>query len=901
MKHSHFIRGMFLVLLAATSFLLTPSLALAGKDNPKCEKNPLFSPFPSEYIYDCERSTYQSISLYRYKDPLIKDDIEPFNVEGEYWNYTNNVENDSKGRGRSALELRKNFENAITKAHGEILYISTGSNNIYYRITRKDGEFWGSVGTGDNRVEHSMVRLEPMTQEVGVIGEPIDSSPSSNVHTVIRPSIKKPLVIPPLLNVTRLHERLNGKKISLGEGLSFDLHRFVTETSFLTHPNLKRVFEPSFQQRYLSGPVSYSEDVQEMSDRVVVTRTLILDTKDPCDPGLEQEGFAFCFKPSGKELSCGNDAKPVSKTGLIDRTKNLFDKQAAGNPASAAERDKASCEAKAHLAKVRDKVRARLAAAPRDPEANRLAGYLQMDDLQLMDHLLNKESTRKTVTLTSVVPYLAYEFRKVPDDDVFNYSRPLSRANLFKLPPPTQVSNGNMDRFRTGIPRNADGTATMPAAVFGPIIESFSPANGKHGEPITVIGNRMDKVVEVALTSGAERYPQEILNRGPTHITMSNYAPAGSNNISLLWSGGKVDSAQPYTVTFQPIADIPPAPGPYEWDHTRHIEAKLLTGFTWGRSFGNRYVVEFAEETWASDRYYASFSYRFSAGFGMRWPFKVSIDTEIDKVYSGDDNQIVNYPSDRICKGDFFTEGDEAKKNAFLCGHSAKVSMKAEPVDGDADFYRDTGLPDEKVFAGKEFVLELGLTCNLYASIPGPNISLHCPSALSGFDLGQNYPPQLGSTSSEFMKFFLPGRKMGLAIDLGLGYAAFNPGVIAQGDNGVLKLDLLGLSSTPSLSTVDLQTGTKSITVSENNARGAWGVAIANPRYSVDVSLKPAVELELGLDLIAFSWKKTFPPISIDAVALDLGRQEYEQHEATNGSYRLRDIGMRPAPPPPPR
>jgi len=75
MKHAHFIRGLHLVLLAVSSLLLTPSLALAGKDNPKCEKNPLFTPFPSEYIYNCERSNYQSIPLYRYKDPVKRDDI----------------------------------------------------------------------------------------------------------------------------------------------------------------------------------------------------------------------------------------------------------------------------------------------------------------------------------------------------------------------------------------------------------------------------------------------------------------------------------------------------------------------------------------------------------------------------------------------------------------------------------------------------------------------------------------------------------------------------------------------------------------------------------------------------------------------------------------------------------
>ncbi|MFA7399606.1 MAG: hypothetical protein WCZ98_03885 [Sideroxydans sp.] len=867
----------------------------------QCQPNPVFTLFAGEEVERCESMRYNELTLMRWTsadNPNAGN--QTVTVEGEYWYYFNNLRSDAAGRLASKLEVQRNIQNAVKAAKGTVLYADAGKTS--YRIAINGADYWGESGCGRGgavdctAILHKIVKVTALEQMVSVVGVQTDAAPA--FITPVLPAPRKPLVAPPLRNVTQLHSRLQGKKIRLGEGLSFDLHRFVSETSLINQKGYKHIFEPSFQQRYLNSPVSYTEEVKEMDDRVVVTRTMILDIKNPCDPGLESEGIAFCFKPSGEELNCNEGAPTMPAGAFAGKIKNDYGTLMGRKPQNTPARQQAACEAKASLAKVRDKVRARLAASPNDPEARRVAPYLQMSDTQLMDHLLNKESSRKKITLTSVVPYLAYEFRKAPEVDIFDLERPLPRVNLFKLPPPSAMTNSNLDRFRAGVPRNAEGRAMLPAGMLAPTITSISPASGMHGDSITVQGTRMDSVIEPSLIDGAERYPQAILNRSPTHITMSNIAPAGNKIVSLAWNGGETTAEQPYTITFPPLAYVPPAPGPYRFENTRDIEAKFLTGFTWARRFGNNYEVEFADETWATDRYYAKFRYLFTAGFGMRWPFRVTANSVIDRVYSGDNNTVVQWPADQICKGSFQTEGAEATRNAHLCAQRATVSLKAEPVDGDAAFYRDTGLPDEKIFEGKEFVLELGLTCRLYASIPGPNIGVNCPGGLSGFDLGQHYSPQLGTTNADFMEEYWPGRSLGLAIDLGLGYAAFNPGVIVQGDNGTLTLDLVGLSSTPSQASVDLKTAEKRVTVTENNARGAWGLGIANPRYSVDLSLKPAVEVELGLDLIAFSWVRTFPPISIDAIAIDIGRADFEHHEATNGTYRLRDIGIRPGTPP---
>lgn len=166
--------------LAIGMALFSASTNAAPHDNNACEKNPLFNPFPRSYLSGCERSRFQSLQLTRRN--AADDDIEFFNVEGEYWYYFDEIENDSKGRPAGKLEVFRNYENAVKKAKGEIIYTNENYAKVIYHLSRKDGEFWGEVSCGRGggsdcgAIMHKIVRLEPMEQSVTISSEVIAKS-----------------------------------------------------------------------------------------------------------------------------------------------------------------------------------------------------------------------------------------------------------------------------------------------------------------------------------------------------------------------------------------------------------------------------------------------------------------------------------------------------------------------------------------------------------------------------------------------------------------------------------------------------------------------------------------------------------------------------------------------------
>lgn len=150
----------------------------AQTDNPACEPNPVFGRFAGEVTGKCERARYQQLELWGRQTP--KAAVKPFNVEGEYWYYFNELTADSKGMYPGKLEVQRNFENAVLAAKGAVLNASDGK--VVYKIRKDDAEFWGESGCGrgssDNcqAIMHKIVRVAVMQQSVVVSAEQIAKS-----------------------------------------------------------------------------------------------------------------------------------------------------------------------------------------------------------------------------------------------------------------------------------------------------------------------------------------------------------------------------------------------------------------------------------------------------------------------------------------------------------------------------------------------------------------------------------------------------------------------------------------------------------------------------------------------------------------------------------------------------
>lgn len=694
------------------------------------------------------------------------------------------------------------------------------------------------------------------------------------------------------------------RTVKLGEGVFFKLNDYVAATSFRNHPTTRHFFGASFKNAFLTSDAQYSEEVQETEDRVVVTRTLVLNMKDPCAPGIEAAGVSLCFRPKS-ELAAGQRAGNYPDRVQLDQRQTLRDLKGGYD-----------AKTKEYLAAVRAKIAQRLRDQPKDPAAAKVKGYLDMNDEELLDQLLNRAPNAKTKKIihTSVVPFVAYEFGKLPEIDVFDLRRPLPSANRFLFQPTNRVAPG------AGVPdvRNAP---RFPAR---PVITALVPERGRNGETITITGTHLDGVDSVKFVDGSSELPLNVLSRSADRIVAEVHGWGGEKKIRLGWAAGSVDSSQSFVIYFDPMVGLAPDPGTgdnheYVFDNVKNLDAKYLTGFTFSKHFGDSYHIHFADETDFTDAYFANFLWRLSAGFGLRWPFEVQATSAISKVDGpGNPGSPIDYPAadaSQLCSS-ISIEGAGANRNAHFCAQAAVVKIHANgprQIDrlqlGDQfneAFYRDTGLPDDKLFAGKEFVFELGMTCRFYASIPGPNIGpFHCPAGMEfePFAGSSQFSPQLGATNKEFINLELSGRSLGLALELGIGYVGFNPGVSVGGRDGKFKLDVIPHRSQVDVPSVEFASFDADRTIhvverasipNEYGASGGyWGVDFSNPAYRVTATLTPTMSVDIGVGIGPFGWVFNTGRFSVDELSVDIASGQFERHEGTIGRYEMREIGVR--------
>lgn len=171
-------------MIRTAALLLLPFLlaAPAGRALAKepCEPVPLFSTFPGARLDACERATFASVDLARWRDPVRrKGGVEHFKMEGESWYSIEILPKGPDGKKPGKLEIQRNFENAVLAAKGTVLYLETGGGLVSFTLVRDDGEWWGQSGcggsTGDqcNSIYNRVVRVAALEQSVVVKADQI--------------------------------------------------------------------------------------------------------------------------------------------------------------------------------------------------------------------------------------------------------------------------------------------------------------------------------------------------------------------------------------------------------------------------------------------------------------------------------------------------------------------------------------------------------------------------------------------------------------------------------------------------------------------------------------------------------------------------------------------------------
>jgi hypothetical protein len=263
----------------------------------------------------------------------------------------------------------------------------------------------------------------------------------------------------------------------------------------------------------------------------------------------------------------------------------------------------------------------------------------------------------------------------------------------------------------------------------------------------------------------------------------------------------------------------------------------FLTGFTYGKQIEDSWEYTISAATWFTDRYYIHLGYHIGLGFGVRAPFSVAVKSSGSAT-------------------------------------SRQIELAVAPVDVDElgnPAYAAVGLPQNKYFDGKEFVLEFTAGCDLYVSIPGPNVDEKCPSIDKGWSRDIN--PVIGPESSAIADWWLDGSVTGLKLDLAVAKATLDVGIGADVTNGKIGFTMTGLdgaafSNNGGGAVLFDSRSPQTFAVTRATSDASAKVRLEQPRYGFDVRLRPKLRGKVDLDVAIYEHQWILGPFALDFLAI---------------------------------
>lgn len=354
----------------------------------------------------------------------------------------------------------------------------------------------------------------------------------------------------------------------------------------------------------------------------------------------------------------------------------------------------------------------------------------------------------------------------------------------------------------------------------------------------------------------------------------------------------------------------------------------FLTGFTLGREITDIFEIQLAQATLFTDRYFVSFEYEFSTGFGLRFPFSVSVESQASndfgqpQVIQG--KALKNAPpsntqtsktvprkpiprnqaarSTTLSKSNIRDHRTTAVNPAqVVAGENTPttdgnpithvdIKISVAPVNVESNgspAYPAVNLPQSKYFDGKEFVLKFHAGCKFKASIPGDDINLSCPTV--GFDKSRDIDPVIGTERARLATLWLNGSVTGLSIQAWAGEASLDFGIESNLTNGRISFNANGFNNTlidneSTHSFVFQDKNTQQFKIANKHNNNA-AFSLDTPRYGFDLELLPVARARFNLDLGIKTLNKTLGPYSLDALSLTVGGFSMGHHEGTVSSH----------------
>lgn len=194
-------RAFILVFAALALAIVAP--AVVQKDDPKCKDHPLFpTRIPGSWIRSCDQKQFDS-----YNFTVAKGKKEA--VEGQLWKISYYPQADATSKP-SELQIQRNYENAVQKLGGTVVYSEKGLSTL--KVLQDGKEIWTEVRAEfTGKYGLCIVQKEAMQQDVvadaAAMGNDINATGHAAVYGIYFDSGKsliKPESAPAIGEIAKL-------------------------------------------------------------------------------------------------------------------------------------------------------------------------------------------------------------------------------------------------------------------------------------------------------------------------------------------------------------------------------------------------------------------------------------------------------------------------------------------------------------------------------------------------------------------------------------------------------------------------------------------------------------------------------------------------------------------------
>lgn len=226
-----------------------------------------------------------------------------------------------------------------------------------------------------------------------------------------------------------------------------------------------------------------------------------------------------------------------------------------------------------------------------------------------------------------------------------------------------------------------------------------------------------------------------------------------------------------------------------------------------------------------------------------------------------------------------------------------QLRLEVRTLDGDAAFYRRTGLDDDLIASGHELALEARAYWGLKFRVFWSDV-LHRPMREYGFDLGHDFTPPLGGPRS-LGRIVIPPSLTRTDFDFAVLQGSATTALALQA-RGRARLDYAALVGTNEIDrrtlnfdggvqTIDQRLPPLRVATVGGTARQEYGFRVGNPAYSADFSIVPEVRLSVRVGVDGFSRRFSSDWIALNAFRIQLGGATFNHHAGTVREFRFDD------------